>query len=358
MFTDLPINKTPLHGGRLQEAIKEGTLPADQWLDLSTGINPTPWPAPAIPQAIFQRLPESNQDLESVAADYYFQSNPNLRNTHKILAIPGSQWFIQYFPNIIKSVSKTESLNVLVPQFGFTEHSYWWQQHNHQLHRYSDSDLNGLLEGSLNADVLVIINPNNPTTKAVSPEQLCKAAINNPKTLLIVDEAFVDSRAELSLLTQSPPKNIIVLRSMGKFFGLAGLRVGFVIAHSAVIEWLTPHLGPWSIANPSQWLARKALKDFDWHNKAMQELHYSANQLEETLKGLLKNHIQTITKTDYFVTLKCSDEATATDLYECFKQEGILIRLIEESALIRIGLPTSSQFPILCERLEKIKLKR
>ena len=65
---------------------------------------------------------------------------------------------------------------------------------------------------------------------------------------LVVDEAFMDSTPEQSISPDLPLKNLIVLRSVGKFFGLAGIRAGFVLAEEKVLQVMREHFGPWSIS--------------------------------------------------------------------------------------------------------------
>ncbi|PIE40610.1 MAG: hypothetical protein CSA49_07570 [Gammaproteobacteria bacterium] len=351
------LQSPPLHGGRLQQAIAAGSHSKADWIDLSTGINPDPWPVPQIPTELFHRLPENNQALEQAAHAYYSQQYDNqiaAQHLCQPLAIPGSQWFIQQFPQTLQALTQKQPLNLLLPAIGFKEHEYWWQQYQHSISHYHDCDLDTLLSNPVAADVMVIINPNNPTTWLTPAKNILHAAHHNPDTLFIVDEAFMDTTPEHSVLINTLPANMIVLRSLGKFFGLAGLRVGFVFCHPTLKSWLSHDLGPWPIATASQWLATQALGDTLWQANARKRLKQRRNSLLLLLEEQLKNSSFEICATDYFITLNCHTAHQAHNLFERFKACGVLIRYIENTPLLRIGLPNQRDLARLAEWLPTI----
>ncbi|MBV1921612.1 MAG: aminotransferase class I/II-fold pyridoxal phosphate-dependent enzyme, partial [Pseudomonadales bacterium] len=150
-----------LHGGGIIEASMASGIPIEQWLDLSTGINPNGWPVPALPASTWQRLPESNDGLEQAIQQYYPSDTTNCLTNFVITA--GSQSAIQLLPQLFpKGV-------IWVPEEGYSEHPYWWDVYQHKVYLYRPDDLDMLLhhknDTPLPFDTLLIINPNNPTTR-------------------------------------------------------------------------------------------------------------------------------------------------------------------------------------------------
>jgi cobalamin biosynthetic protein CobC len=174
---------------------------------------------------------------------------------------------------------------VAIPLIGYQEHANSWQLAGHKVIRYSNFDhLDGLLaDNTINSIVnsVVVINPNNPTAEQLPAARLKKIS-SMLSGLLIVDEAFSDldldhsqsSTARSSCLNS----NIIALKSIGKFFGLAGARVGFAIGAHPIVGQLQMLLSPWSIAGPSMDIAALALSDRQWHRSHITRIKLHAQQ--------------------------------------------------------------------------------
>src|SRR5271163_3198179 len=192
------------HGGRLREAARKFGIPVEEWVDLSTGINSCGWSVPSIPPSVWRRLPEVNDGLESAAKNYY-------RAEH-ILPVAGSQAAIQALPRLRRK-SRVGLLAIT-----YNEHSHAWQKAGHDVGYLSESDLSA---GLPDVDVLVLCNPNNPTGFRLPPETLCQWSqlLASRGGWLVVDEAFVDCTPEISVTKKTGLFGLIVLRSLGKFFG-------------------------------------------------------------------------------------------------------------------------------------------
>ena len=353
-------NKPPIHGGRLQMAITNSRdishASASEWLDLSTGINPHPWPVPDLPSSCWQRLPENAEQLKQSARHYYGGALHSSDHT-ELLAMPGSQWFIQTFPRLVAEVCSTKDspLSVLIPDIGFSEHGYWWRNHAQQIEQYHEAAVTELLEADIQADVLVLINPNNPSSQQVPAQRIRDAATRNANTVFIIDEAFMDSRPENSLLnTGAPlPDNLILLRSMGKFFGLAGLRVGFCIADSSICRLLEKELGPWPMATASEQLAIQALNDTHWQAQARQQLQRLSALQFDMLKKEFKSGPR-LYRNDFFITLDFHSPEAADRFHQALLQQAVLSRRIENSALVRLGLAREDDLAVLQQRLQAV----
>ncbi|MFT3962017.1 threonine-phosphate decarboxylase CobD [Propionivibrio sp.] len=310
------------HGGRLRQAAREHGIPLADWLDLSTGINPEMYPVPAIEASGWQRLPEDDDGLDAAAAAYY--------GSDRLLALPGSQAAIQALPFLFKPMA------VACVSPLYEEHPHAWTKAGHQLRRVPS------LARALSAvtPAVLLCNPNNPTAERVSREALLDAAgqLRRRGGWLIVDEAFGDAEPEntvAALAGGGAAPNLIVLRSLGKFFGLAGARVGFVFAAADKLDRLRETIGPWGIAHPSRIVARRALADAAWQAAARERLAAASQRLAETLSPL-----GTVRRTALFCTVAGRDAPlpVAALAAHCARR-GILVRRLDPHGLLRFGLP-------------------
>ena len=306
------------HGGRLRLAAKKYAIPLNQWLDLSTGINPNGWPVPALPAECWQRLPEDNDELLPAAQAYY-------QNT-SILPVAGSQAAIQTLP-LLRPVCR---VGLMHP--AYAEHAAGWQKAGHHLQHIDTKNIESQLD---RLDVLIIINPNNPTGKLHTPQQLLDwhAKLSRRGGWLIVDEAFIDSMPDYSLSPLPNRPGLIILRSIGKFFGLAGIRCGFVIAETKILHSLAEQLGPWAISHPARYVASKVLADKTWQQKTVIDLKLQTKRLRELLT---ENGWSPQGECDCFQWLKTDH---AANIHVLLAQQGILTRLFKHPASLRFGLP-------------------
>jgi len=306
------------HGGRLREAATRYDIPLADWLDLSTGINPEGWPTPLLPASAWSRLPEENDGLEQAAREYY--------GAEHLLPVAGSQAAIQALPQL-RSPSR---VSVLYP--AYAEHSAAWRRAGHTVMAVTREQLN---EAVPQSDVLVLIHPNNPTGASFKVEQLLdwQMQLAARDGWLVVDEAFMDVTPEQSLCCYSCRPGLIVLRSLGKFFGLAGARVGFVCAQPELLARLNNLLGPWTVNTPARWVATAALKDRAWQNGARRRLaHDSA-----CLHTLLMQH--GLSPTGGSALFQWIRTPQAVQLHEALARHGILTRLFTNPPSLRFGLP-------------------
>ncbi len=306
------------HGGRLREASVRYGIALERWLDLSTGINPCGWPVAAVPATAWSRLPEDKDGLAEEARSYY--------GARALLPAAGSQAAIQSLARLRAPCQ----VGVLHP--GYAEHAQAWRRTGHTVMPLAAEELNDAVP---RLDVLVLIHPNNPTGARFSPEQLLDwhAQLAARGGWLIVDEAFMDATPEHSLAPYCPRPGLVVLRSLGKFFGLAGARVGFVLAEPMLLAQLRAQLGPWTIATPSRWVAMQALRDRTWQETARQRLEADGARLAT----LLRRHTLAPAGGCALFQWVCTPRAVV--LHEYLARRGILTRLFEEPLSLRFGLP-------------------
>lgn len=320
------------HGGRLRQFAARYQRPENDWLDLSSGINPNGWPVPELPASVWQRLPENDDDLIKAAQNYY--------QTDSLLAVPGSQAAIQQLPYL----RQKSRVGILSP--AYAEHAYCWQKAGHEVQA-----INAETVDLTTLDVLIVVNPNNPTGQKFNKAQLLDwhQQLQQQGGWLILDEAFIDSTPQNSLLTHGPQEGLVVLRSLGKFFGLAGLRLGFVSAPTDLLQQLEQTLGPWPIAHASRYIATLALRDSKWQQQTSDHLRQSSQRLTALLTeyGLPPDG-----GCDLFQWIKT---AKAKDLHHQLAEQGILTRLFNEPASLRFGLPgTENDWQGLQTALERL----
>jgi len=304
------------HGGNLRDAAQR--FGRDDWLDLSTGINPHWYPAPALPGHAWHRLPERDPALTQAAERFY--------GAPLMLAVAGTQAAIQALPRL-RAPSR-----VAVAAPSYAEHAHHWAMHGHSMRQVPYGELDAALA---DCDVMVVCNPNNPTGAVVAPQQLLQwaDALAARGGWLVVDEAFGDTARHASVAAHSGRPGLIVLRSVGKFFGLAGLRLGFVAAHADLLDALADLLGPWAVSGPAQQVALAALRDTPWQQAMEQELAASGARLH----ALLAAHGIAASGTALF---QWWPEARAEALWEHMARRGIWVRLFTHAARgIRLGLP-------------------
>lgn len=307
-----------VHGGALRQAALDFDIPLAQWLDLSTGINPRGWPVPTLPAHCWQRLPEEGDGLEAAAQAYY--------GCEHLLPVAGSQAAIQSLPWL----RRHSRVGLLQP--AYAEHAAAWQRAGHALLALERNGIDTALDG---VDVLLLINPNNPTGEGFTREQLLswQRRLARRGGWLVVDEAFADADDSQSLAADGGTPGLVVLRSLGKFFGLAGARVGFVLAWPELLMRLREVLGPWAVCGPGREVARLALEDQRWQLQARKELAEASARLARLL---VEHHLPPSGATALFQY--CPTER-ADVIHEAMARQGILLRRFDAPAALRFGLP-------------------
>ena len=243
------------HGGDLGHARAAFGEPDGGWIDLSTGINPRPWPAPPLSPDALTRLP-SEEGLDDLAA-----AAGRAFGSRRALPVAGAQAAIQHLPHLLPP----GNVAVVSPTYG--EHAPAWEVAGHRVRRVAEPEP---------ADVLVVANPNNPDGRSWRPDALLAVDCG----LLVVDESFVDPTPGLSLAAH---RHVVVLRSFGKFYGLPGLRLGFVLGPDGLLDRLEARLGPWPVSGPALEIGARAYRDEAWAAETRIRLERAAARLDEAL---------------------------------------------------------------------------
>jgi cobalamin biosynthetic protein CobC len=311
------------HGGDLAAAEARWGIPARGWLDLSTGINPVPYPIPAIDPTAWHRLPQHDRlrQLLVAARDAYGASA-----TAPIVAAPGTQILIQLLPRLRPGAR----VAILGPTYG--EHAACWMAEGAEVTAVET------LDAAAAADVVVLVNPNNPDGRIVAPDRLLALADHLAARggLLVVDEAFAEVAPRASVAAAAGRPGLLILRSFGKFFGLAGVRLGFALGAAAEIDRLARLLGPWAVPGPAIEIGIAGLSDRAWQGETRARLSADAAQLATILQA---HGLQDRGGTDLFRLVEHPD---ATGVWDRLGRAGILVRPFpDRPTLLRFGLPGS-----------------
>lgn len=238
-----------VHGGGVTAAAAlYGGKPSD-WLDLSTGINPCPVDIPVLDASVWHRLPDRFlEDRARNAACHYYNSGSILP-----LPVPGTQSAIQLLPRLVEAGRR---IAVFSPTYG--EYRRVFEMAGFAVDAVTSPDQITSAHG-----LVVVVNPNNPDGRLLSRDTLFSLwqRLHRQNSILLVDEAFGDCDAAASIVpgVQDMP-GLVVFRSFGKFFGLAGLRLGFVIASPSVQQHFSDGLGPWAVSGPALAIAEQFMR--------------------------------------------------------------------------------------------------
>ena len=309
------------HGGRLRKAALDYGIAEGDWLDLSSGLAPWPFPIPEIPLRAWARLPETDDGLEQAACDYY--------GANQVLPVAGSQMAIQLLPRL----RRAGKVGVLSPCYA--EHAEAWRRNGYIVREVQEQEVEFYLD---NLDVLVVVNPNNPTGLSLTPAKLLDwhARLAQRGGWLVVDEAFMDNTPQLSLAAHAHQVGLIVLRSFGKFFGLAGVRLGFVLAERKLLRLLAEQVGPWVVSGPTRVLGQACLQDIENHTRQ----RIRSDEASERLATLLERYGFKPQGGCALFQWLITDQAQT--LYEFLARRGILLRLFTHNSSLRFGLPANA----------------
>ncbi len=257
------------HGGALDVAARLAPDAPQPWIDLSTGINPHAYPLPDLSPEVWARLPDSAAlaGLERAAAARYGA------RAASVVAGPGSQALL----HLLARLAPRGHVGALGPTYGGYADAF---EATGRAVAETDS-----LAALASSAVAIVANPNNPDGRVVGPGALLDlhATLMKRDGLLIVDEAFCDFEADASLAPLLPDTGAVVLRSFGKTFGLAGLRLGFAVASPDVAERLRAALGPWPVSGPAIAIGTRALVDSAWLAATAARLGEEAARLDALL---------------------------------------------------------------------------
>lgn len=320
---DVPITgprggKSIAHGGDLGVVRRRHPDAPLPWIDLSTGINPIAYPVTDLPATAWTRLPARDDEralLDAAARRYRCLAG-------RIVAAPGTQALIQILPRLVTR----SRVAILGPTYA--EHEACWRRHGHAV------SIVRALADARDADVVVAVNLDNPTGRLLSPQALRDVSTR----LLVVDEAFIDLLPAEASLADDPPDNAVILRSFGKTYGLAGLRLGFAVSARPLVDRLHEELGPWSVSGPALAIGKKALADDEWLQQTATRLAAIAERLDAML---IAAGLSLVGGTPLF---RLASHLEAQQLADRLARHGIHVRTFDhDPTWLRFGLPAGDE---------------
>ena len=318
------------HGGSLAQARDRFPGAPEPFLDLSTGINPTAYPAP---DARLDRLPEPADlaALEAAAAAAYTLPP----HTHCI-AGPGTGLLM----TLVALLSAAPDVAIVGPTYAGTARA--WSAAAVRIHHVSDLDA----AEATGAHAVVVTRPNNPDGQVADAARLRAVRCR----LLVVDEAFADlepCRHDLAPNTADP--GLILLRSFGKTYGLPGVRLAFALGADPLLPRLRAALGPWPVSSHALAAGLAALPDTAWRAGQRDSLARSAGRLDALLA---RSGLRVEGGTTLF---RLALHPRAAGLWSDLGGAGILVRRFpDHPERLRFGIPpTGAAFSRLAAALEK-----
>lgn len=309
------------HGGRLGAAMAAYPAAPRPWIDLSTGINPDPWKGPRASMTQLARLPDPAQiaQLEATAARAFGVSDPA-----RVVATAGAEAGLRQLPRLIAACD----IDIVSPTY--SGHEAAWQAANVRVLSVTADELR-----FSTADAAVLVNPNNPDGHAVAREEL--AGIVEMRTderrWTIVDESFVETQPERSIADHASDR-LIVLRSFGKFYGLAGVRLGFVIAPPEIAQRLRVVQGEWPVSAQAIAMGVKAYADDGWRARTHAQLIDRASEYDDLLAA---RGLHVVGGTSLFRLVSVADAAS---IFDALCGAGVLARPFAwREDWLRFGLP-------------------
>lgn len=298
------------HGGGIDAARAIYGGARSDWLDLSTGINPEPYPLPELSPEAWTALPDQAAMDRLLTAARHFWSVPE---GAAIMAAPGASALIAQIPYVAPAG------RIAIAPRTYNEHEASFRMAGWEI--------------GPNAAAEVVVHPNNPDGALSLPP-------NAPFT--IIDESFCDVTPHASLIAEAARPGSIVLKSFGKFWGLAGLRLGFAIGDPAHISALRDRLGPWAVPGPALEIGATALEDMVWAETTRARLDKDASRLDTLMEGV---GAVTLGGTSLFRLYQVPE---ATAVQDALGREHVLTRVFPYDATwLRVGLPPKARWPQL-----------
>jgi cobalamin biosynthesis protein CobC len=318
------------HGGNLDLAQQRFGGRAEDWIDLSTGINRLPYPVGEIDQHHWSALPSRSEiDALHRAAQHAY------RTSAPVVAMGGAQAAIQLLPQL----APRGRARILAPTYN--EYAPVLSAAGSEVDEVNE------LDALAGADLAIVVNPNNPDGRCYAPKDLL--ALQPHVGRLVIDESFADAVPHVSLASEAERPGLLILRSFGKFYGLAGLRLGFALGDASDIAKLAAMSGPWPVSGAAIAIGCRALRDDTWAEATSARLARDSVRLDAMVKP---QGWRLVGGTSLFRLYETPDALAAQEKLACGQIWSRVF--VQQPTWLRLGLPGSeSEWTRLAELLAR-----
>ena len=313
-------------GGRLDVAREVFPDAAQPWIDLSTAISPWSYSFPALADSEMRRYPDAAalQRLTKAAKKAY--RAPTVADA---VPVPGVNLGLSVLPWLFREPKRVA---VLAPEH--SGHAVAWEAAGHSVSQIASLDQVG------KAGILIAVNPSHVNGRIVPHADLAASLspLKRRDGLLIVDETFADADPGHSLLPEVARLDYtLVLRSLGEFYGAAGIGLGFAITSHPIAERLRAALGAWPVSAQALAFGEAALADTVWAESQSARLREAANALDTALEAA---GLRILGGQVLFRLAACT---SASELFSHLASQGILTRPFQDRNALRFGLPRDEE---------------
>ena len=319
------------HGGNIYEAARKLRKDPSEITDFSASINPLA-PPPGLEQNLLQKLPltRSYPDINTTELVSLLAETHNC-STHQLMVANGSTEIIYLLPHALG----IRSAVIISPSFSEYENAFTLAKSSIVLAQAPESNnfqpdrefISKYLE-QMRVDAVILGHPNSPAGSLLDKETLdwILFACKSMGALVVVDEVFIDFSENYSFKNKiNSHKNLVIIRSMTKFYGLAGLRLGYALAPPFIISGLKKYQPPWTVNTLAQFAGIYCLKQDDFKEKTLKFMENERQRLAEKISRI--DGFSVFPSSTNFLLVKLSENLPpAEQLKEFLLKRGLLIR--------------------------------
>ncbi len=349
---------TGRHGGNIARLAAAAGRPAGEILDFSANLNPLgppDWLRPLVSSRLSDLV--HYPDPENAALTAAFAGAFGVPGDDVLMG-NGSTELLYLLPSVL------EKRRAVIPVPAYVDYAVAADLAGLPVEALPLQEERGFvpdfaaIERTLKGDeILLIGTPNNPTGLTVPAADLKALALRHPNTVVVADEAFADFTDEESLLDLERPENLIVLRSLTKFYAIPGLRLGAVVASPEIVGRLRRRIPPWSVNSLAQAVGAAALADRAYAEETRRFVQKRREELVAEI-GAIPGLSVYPGKANFLLVRIDREGLTASELAQMCLDDGIAVRVCHNFAgldgrFFRIAVRTQDENARLGHSLRK-----
>lgn len=318
------------HGGNVKQICDKYGLNPDEIIDFSASINPLGCPA-VVRKAISEQFDKILHYPDSQCTDLRNAIAARIPcNESNVIIGNGSNELFYLIPRALKP----EKGVLIHPTFGEFKDAF--RNSNVDVVEITNDDkdfplinTNISMLKSVDDCMIFLCNPNNPTGQLTCKEDILELANDNPNRLIVIDEAFMDfveNDVKYSVIKEAPlMDNLIVVRSLTKFYGFPGLRLGYLVTNESIVNKLMRYKEPWTVNTFAQVAGMAAINDEEFATNTRQYVSGEKTFLYDGLTNI--KGIHPFQPTVNFILVRIGDKVVTTStIQDLLLKSNILIR--------------------------------